>query len=608
MLIDKSKRIRLLTFLKNCIQLNHPRFIYLRALKRFMMLRIFLSNFSTLSLCVTLFCNPLLSQNVELHNPLALPLAISGSFGEIRADHFHSGVDFRTNGKIGFKVYASESGFISRIKVSAIGFGKTIYIEHPNGLTTVYAHLDKFGDKIAKYVEREQYSQKSFEVELFPKKDELPVEKGDVIALSGNSGSSGGPHLHYEVRHTASQVPIAPLKYFVRWKNADTAAPNIKAVFLYQIDSVGYLMDSLSRTSLKFTRNGNNYKVVDTVFAYGRTGIGIEASDFINEGSNRCGFHQITQTVNNQLSYTLNLDSFSFTETKYVNSIIDYRTKILSNDEVVKLWVDSNNKFSGIKTNKSKGFIDIEAKKTYRINIKVDDHYKNSSTIEMIVKGKTSPNNGKSVSINGKGMLLDCKKEHSITTDNYDIVIPKDALFHDIIFNHTILPNGKYQSIYQINSSKVPIHKRFTLRIKQPILNPKLQDKYFIAYLNGKGPEFCDTKFTDGTLEASCSKFGNYIVAIDTIPPKIKPVNVTDKAKIENESQIKFQLEDSSGISKYLGYIDNEWALFEWDPKTKTLQHNLGSNKIKKQKWHSLSIEVTDKLNNRSELKFEFFW
>lgn len=572
------------------------------------MLRIFLSNFSVLSLSITLFCNSLLAQNVELHHPLALPLAISGSFGEIRTDHFHSGVDFRTSGKAGFKVYASESGFVSRIKVSVIGFGKTIYIEHPNGLTTVYAHLDRFCDKIAKYVEKEQYTQKSFEIELFPSRDALIIEKGDVIALSGNSGSSGGPHLHYEVRHTASQVPTAPLRYFAKWKNADTTAPTIKTVSLYQIDSIGYFMDSLSRTSLKFTRNQNSYKVIDTVFAYGKVGIGIEAFDFINEGSNRCGFHQITQTVNNQLNYTLNLDSFSFAETKYVNSVIDYRTKMLSNDEVVKLWVDSNNKLSGLRTDKSNGFIDVEANKTYKINIRVDDHYKNSSTIEMIIKGKISPNNSISSSKNGKGILLDCKKEHSINADNYDIVIPKDALYHDIIFSHSMLSNGKYQSIYQINNSKVPIHKRFTLRIKQPIINSKLQDKYFIAYLNGKGPEFCDTKFINGTLEASCSKFGNYVVAIDTIPPKIKLVNITNKARIENESQIRFQLEDSSGISKYLGYIDNEWALFEWDPKTKTLQYNLNSSKVKKQKWHSLQVEVTDKLNNRSELKFEFFW
>lgn len=580
----------------------------MRALKQFMMQSFFLSKFLTLSLSIVLFYNSLLGQNVELFNPLAIPLAISGSFGEIRTDHFHSGVDFRTAGKTGYRIYASEKGFVSRIKVSSIGFGKTIYIEHPNGLTTVYAHLNGFSDKIAKYVEKEQYTQKSFEVELFPKRDEIAVEKGEVIALSGNSGSSGGPHLHYEVRHTASQVPMAPLKFFPSWKNADTFAPTVKAIYLYQIDSIGYLMDSLNRTSLKFIRNKNNYKVSDTLFAQGRIGIGIEAFDFFNENSNRCGFHQITQTVNNKLNYTLNLDSFSFAETKYVNSVIDYRTKILASDEVVKLWVDSNNRFSGVQTDKSRGFIDVDSNKTYTITIKVDDHYKNASTIEIIIKGKPLPNNNNNNNNNNKGSLLDCKKEHSITTDNYDIVIPKDALYHDIFFNHTTLSNEKYQHIYQINNPRVPIHKRFTLRIKQPTLNPRLLDKYFIAYLNGKGPEFCDTKFIDGTLETSCSKFGNYIVTMDTIPPRIRPLNIADKTRIENESQIRFQVEDSTGISKYEGYIDNNWTLFEWDPKTKTLLHNLNSNRTAKQEWHSLKLEVVDKLNNKSEFKCEFFW
>jgi len=571
------------------------------------MLRISKSNL-LLSLCILLPFKLVIGQTIELNNPLALPLSISGSFGEIRTDHFHSGIDFRTNGKSGFRVYASDKGFVSRIKVSAVGFGKTIYIEHPNGLTTVYAHLDGFSNKIAKYVERKQYAQKSFEVELFPKKDEIIVEKNEVIALSGNSGSSGGPHLHYEVRHTLSQVPMAPLSFFTSWKNADTSAPSVKAIYLYQIDSVGYLMDSLNRTNLKFIRNKNSYKGSDTIFAQGRLGIGIEVFDFINENSNRCGFHQITQTVNNQLNYSLNLDSFSFAETKYVNSVIDYRTKILVNDEVVKLWVDNNNNFSGLQTDKSRGFIDIENDKIYKINVIVDDHYKNSSTIELIIKGKNSTSNSKPSSKNAKGILLEYKKEHSINTDNYDIVIPKNAFYHDIIFNHAILSDEKYQRIYQINNSTIPIHKRFALRIKGPIPYPKLQDKYFIGYLNGKGIEFCETKYIDGAMESSCSKFGNYVLAIDTIPPKIKPINITNKARFENENQIRFQIEDSTGVLKYEGYIDNNWSLFEWDPKTKTLQHNLNSSTCNRQKWHTLKLEVTDKLNNKSEFKCEFFW
>lgn len=571
------------------------------------MLKIFLSKFLVLPFSIALFYNSLLGQNIELHNPLKIPLAVSGSFGEIRTDHFHSGIDFRTTGKTGYRIYASEKGFVSRIKVSPVGFGKTIYIEHPNGLTSVYAHLDGFSDKIAKYVEREQYAQRSFEVEFFPNRDEITIEKGEVIALSGNSGSSGGPHLHYEVRHTASQVPMAPLKFFPSWKNADTSAPTVKAVYLYQIDSIGYLTDSLNRTCLKFIRNKNNYKVSDTIFAQGRIGFGVEVFDFINGNSNRCGFHKIAQTVNNQLNYTLNLDSFSFAETKYENSVIDYRTKIMDNDEVVKLWVDGNNKFSGLQTDKSSGFIDIENNRVYKINITVDDHYKNASTIELIVKGEKSPT-VKSNSENVKGIFLDCKKEHSINTDNYNITIPKGALYHDIIFNHSTLSNERHQNIYQINNPRVPVHKRFTLRIKQTILKPNLQDKYFIAYLNGKGPEFCNTKFIDSTLEASCSKFGNYIIAMDTIPPKISPLNIANKARIENEGQIRFQVEDSTGISTYAGYIDNNWALFEWDPKIKTLLHKLNSNRTAKQKWHTIKLEVTDKLNNKSEFKCEFFW
>lgn len=580
----------------------------MRPLNAFMMLKIIFLNFLGLSLFAILPFKLLLGQTQELHQPIALPLAISGSFGEIRSDHFHSGIDFRTNGKSGYRVYASDKGFVSRIKVSPVGFGKTIYIEHSNGLTTVYAHLDRFTGKIAKYVEQEQYNRKSFEIELFPKRDELTVEKGEIIALSGNSGSSGGPHLHYEVRHTSTQVPMAPLKFFTALINADTSAPKVSAVYLYHIDSVGYLLDSLNRKNLKFVRNRNEYRILDTLLVQGKIGFGVESFDFVNAQSTRCGFSEISQFVNDQLTYKLNLDSFAFSETKYVNSIIDYRARISTNNEIVKLWADCNNKFSGLQLDNSNGFIAVEANRIYNIHITLNDHYSNYSTIDLTVKGIFEPNANKTSNVYSKGKVLEYNKEHSIQTEEYDIEIPKNALYHDIIFSYSLLTDKNNQTIYKINSSKVPIHKRYNLRLKQLNINPHIKDKYYVGYITDKGIEYCKTNYADGMLEVSCSKFGEYMVFFDTIPPRICPLNIANKQRIGHEKQIKFKLEDDTKISKYEGFIDNEWSLFEWDPKSSTLSYNLNASKTKKNSWHTLHLVISDDLNNKSEFKCEFFW
>jgi len=556
---------------------------------------------------LTTFSQIIKCQTTGFYNPIALPPSISGSFGEIRSDHFHSGVDFRTNGKTGFRVYSSEKGYVSRIKVSAVGFGKTVYIDHPNGFTTVYAHLDGFSKKITQYVENAQYSLRSFEVELFPEKNEILIEKGEIIGFSGNSGSSGGPHLHYEIRYTSSQIPMAPLKHFENWKNTDTSAPTLNKIYIYQIDSINYLMDSIERKSLKFNKNRNNYQVVDTIKAYGRIGLGIESYDYVNENSNRCGFSEISLKVNDKITYKLSLDSFAFAETKYVNSIIDYGTKIITNEEVVQLWVDDNNKFSGLNVDKSKGFITIENNKVYNISIDIEDHAGNTANLKMIIKGFNVQKKEIST-ISSKSTLLEFNKEHKISAKGYEIIIPKDALYHNLYFSHSMDSTNKKQPVYRIHNPKTPIHKRFTLRIEPNSFYYKYINKLYIGYINGKGIEFVDSKNTSESIEASCSKFGNYTLLIDTIPPQIKPINISNKQNLLNESKMNFQLIDETGINTYAGYIDNNWVLFEWDPKNKVLTHVLDNSRIKPNSWHSLKIEVSDKLNNKSEFSCDFFW
>lgn len=569
----------------------------------------FFRNTTIVALILALSASLLNGQSAKLFYPLGLSPAISGSFGEIRTDHFHSGVDFRTNGKTDYKVYASEDGFVSRIKVSSVGFGKTIYVEHPNGLTTVYAHLGRFSEKISRIVEKEQYQQNSFEVELFPSRNEIEIKKGEVIAFSGNSGSSGGPHLHYEIRHTSSQIPVSPLNYFDNWTNADNSAPTINKIYLYQIDSIGYMADSLGRQSLNFNMNRSLCSIPDTISASGVIGFGIESYDYVNEQSNRCGFEKVSLFINEQNTYSLHIDSFAFAETKYANSIIDYYTKITRNEEIVKLWVDDNNKFSGLKYNKSKGFISIEDGKIYNFVIEIEDFAGNKTIAKGTIKGRSYKEN-KSISTKLKNAeILDYTKEHKISTEKYEVFIPQNALYHDIIFIHSIdsLSSSHYR-IYKINTPKVPIHKKYTLRIKQPNVPKNLLTKTYIGYINSKGIEFCESKISGNGIEAICSKFGNYTVVVDTLSPRIIPLNISDKSKLSPENIMKFKLSDDSGIGTYNGYVDGNWVLFEWDPKSNLLTHIIDKRRITQGSWHKLMLEVTDKLNNKAKYSCDFFW
>ena len=143
-------------------------------------------------------------------SPLEIPLILSGTFAELRSNHFHSGLDIKTQQQSGLKVMAAASGFVSRIKVSHFGYGKALYITHPNGYTTVYAHLQNFNPEIDAYIKHRQYKNESYEIELFPKAGELLVNNGDIVAYSGNTGGSGGPHLHFEIRNK-QEHPMNPM-------------------------------------------------------------------------------------------------------------------------------------------------------------------------------------------------------------------------------------------------------------------------------------------------------------------------------------------------------------------------------------------------------------
>lgn len=540
--------------------------------------------------------------------PLNRPYSISGSFGEIRSNHFHSGIDLRTGGKKGLEVAAIDSGMVSRIKVGPNGYGKALYITHPNGTTSVYAHLQSFNPRIAQYVEDAQYSQKRFAVNLFPKPNELPVKRGDIVGYSGNSGSSGGPHLHFEIRETSTQRIVNPLTIFPEWALHDHMAPYVKGIYLYRFTSEGYLTDSLPQFRIPLKRTGNTYSAEKTVEIDGTVALGIEAYDRVNKRSLRCGITRIRITCNSKPFFSFAIDTFGFFETRFVNSIIDYSQRIKSRKKIIKTLIDPNNRFSGIEPFSHRGLITPKPDSIYRVNIAISDFSGNTTTVLLTLKGV--PPSASSVSTPPKGRLIRWNQNTTIAGNGYSILIPKGALYHNIQFNHSLASLPGKTPLFRIHSNRTPLHKPFTLTVDTRTFGVSLPEKAYLAYQNEKNEslQYIPTRYANRKLSAQCRTFGKYTIAIDTIPPKIVPQNISDSTNIGTQHNIRVLLFDNTGIADYQGTIDGNWVLFEWDPKSNTLLHKLRKQRTRKGTWHTLQLKVTDYLKNTSQYSATFFW
>lgn len=535
-----------------------------------------------------------------------MPPAFSGTFGEVRTDHFHSGVDLRTMGQVGFNVFAIEKGFVSRIKVSPVGFGKAIYVDHPNGRTSVYAHLDRFTGKIAEYVENAQYQKQSFEVELFPNPGELTVNKGDIIGLSGNSGSSGGPHLHFEVRETSSQQILDPFEFFNEWKQPDRFPPIINRLLVFEIDSLSYLLNNLTYKAYETIKRGKDFSLPFPVKASGKVGLALDYYDVVNSNSLRTGIKKAEVKINGVKTFSFQVNKFSFLETRYANGFNGITDNGWNGSKAIRLWLDPNNQFSGIKNDINRGIINIVKDSTYNVDITIVDHSGNSSKLTFKIVGTEKI----AVATDLPNLpLFKWNTENSFKTNSYIVRLPENALFHDILFqmSESQPDNFPYPTV-TVHSSKTKLFKKFTLEYNTSNIPENLYGKLYIAKINGKGIEYVGSEPAKNSIKAICNSFGKYTVMIDTIPPSIIAQNLMPNAKITSQSNLKFKLIDNTGIKTYNGYIDGGWVLFEWDPKTGMLSHNLNPQRTKKGQWHSLKIVVTDMLNNESEYTTKFFW
>jgi len=534
--------------------------------------------------------------------PLDLPMALSGAFGEIRANHLHSGIDLRTNQEEGYPVHAIANGFVSRIRVQAYGFGYALYIDHPNGYTSVYGHLKQYNDKITAWLHQKQYELEQFDVDLFPKPGELPVNKNDLVALTGSSGMSGGPHLHFEIRNTLSEYPINPLLF--GYHLADTIPPHIKSLRIIPLKGRGRVNGKAIPLDLPVLRtNENTYRVssIHPIELSGEIVFGVDYEDFQNGNEIPTGVYSIAWFMDNLCYSSFKLETFSFSQNKAANSILDYAEIMKSGHRYVRSLVEPWNPLKIYDVVKDNGIFRFADNQSHEVKIEAKDIQGNTSTLNFTVKSKVI--HIPPVIKTGYKKIFYGNKVNTLETPVMKITIPKGALYDTLYFKYQVEKKADRRlvsPVYSIQDKFTPVHEYFSLSIKTNPLSPELTEKTVMVRFDDDGSLIgSGGDWAKGFQTAKVNVFGKFGVAIDTVPPVIKPLtNFSNKSYLESKI-LQFRITDNlSGIKSFRGLLNGKWVLMSLDGKTSKLTLDLEGLTLPGE--NTLSIEVEDRVGNKT--------
>lgn len=528
----------------------------------------------------------------EFINPLGITNYLAGNFGELRNNHFHSGIDIKTNQKEGYNLYAVGDGFISRINVSPRGYGNAIYIDHPNGYTTVYAHMQKFSKEIEEFTRAYQYEKESFTVEIYPKKGELKVKSGDIIGLSGNSGGSAGPHLHFEIRDTKTEEPINP--FLFGFDVPDTSAPMINGLYIYPING-----NVNGKTTRQVVTAGT------TLSASGKVGLGIKAYDKHNGAENMNGIYQINVMVDGSPYYTYTNDRLNFSTTRAINCLVDYEDRLKNNSWVYQLYRKEGDPLHQMYSNvQNNGIIDLEEGKTYSIKIEVRDYAGNKKEVNYKITGKTPPSEKP---ISSDATIFQWDQENHFKKDGIEIMMPKGIIYEDLEFKYKKAENGKYW----LHDWNIPVHAYYTVAIEpEGIPTAQLDKAIIIREYQSRGAwkkEFITAEYKNGKVVGEARDFGVFSIEVDNTKPTITPVNIKENSTFTGaKATVRFTISDSqSGIEGFAAYVDGKWILTNYDQKSRSLTIDLNREGITNGK-HQLELKVWDEKNNTATYTANF--
>ncbi|MCL3782557.1 M23 family metallopeptidase [Prolixibacteraceae bacterium JC049] len=539
--------------------------------------------------------------------PMDVPLLLAGNFAELRSNHFHSGIDIRTNGKIGVPVKASADGRVARINVSPFGFGHVLYVEHPNGFTTVYAHLNRFNSAIAQWVKEHQYKKEAFTVELFPKKDEFVVKKGEIIGYSGNSGSSGGPHLHFEIRNTSNQHPLNPLLF--GFKVLDDMRPRVYSASIFSADDDRNNFFPTRKYSCVFYSGKFHLRKNPVVTVNGDFGVTIHANDFLNKSWAKCGVYRMQVLLDGSVKYSFKLNEFSFAESRYINSHIDYSMYHHKRVKAHRCVIDDGNVLSIYNREDGNGILRLHDNKIHRVTVNLWDVSGNKSVLSFKVKNgaKVKPLEVPEHVV----QKVEWEKPIHFKSDAIQCDIPAKALYKNRPFTYwQETDSTELSDVHHILKDDIPTHKYYDLKMNPQYADSVDNDKLLLAKKDLKTGRLwaMGGNYKDGWVEAKVRSFGSFVVACDTIAPKIRSLSIKNHKTLMHRNSISFVIKDEfSGIKKYRGEIDGKWVLFEYDAKKSTIRYKFDKKRFTFKRRHQLKLEVEDIKGNIASYEASFY-
>lgn len=538
-------------------------------------------------------------------SPLDIPLKLAGNFGEIRSNHFHSGLDIKTDSVEGKNVYAVADGYVVRIKVSAFGYGNALYINHPNGYTSVYGHLQRFSDSIAQYVYQKQLEKQSFEVELFPDSNQFVFKQGEIIALSGNSGGSAGPHLHFELRDTKTEMIINPMLF--GYAIQDTLPPKLTALCIYEgknfigVDSSFAIYDTTKT-------NFRNLFIADTLIVNKNVQFGYAAVDYSNEGVNKLGIYSVDFLVNDSVSWSYHFETFAFNESRYVNAHIDYAQKVLNKTIYERCYRLPGDSFSVYLPPTPIPEKIYKTNKVYKAQLILKDYANNTTILNFHFKTsrKKSPPEKK----NKSWVALKFNQPYNLKTKDFLLQLSDKSLYDNIYLKYHVTPKikGLYSATHNINDNTIPLQSAATISIKANLKTQTEQDKALIVLVDDKGG-FTNIggMYKNNSVSALIKTLGSYAVAVDSDPPNVIFINA-DKL-FRPADTLQFMIKDElSGISTYSVTVNDVKVIPVYDAKNDLLKvpcvsFPIGNVEVK--------VVVTDVKNNvfnfKNKLQIQVF-
>ncbi len=547
-------------------------------------------------------------------SPVKIPLSLSANFGELRLDHFHSGLDIKTQGVIGKEVVAAASGYIYRISISPGGFGRALYLRHPSGYSTVYGHLDRFIPEVEEYIVSQQYEKKSYLITVYPPKDKFRFEQGDLIAYSGNSGSSSGPHLHYEIRKSESEMPVNPLLF--EFGTGDDIVPVIEKLAVYPVTK-NTLINNQNKMRKYIVAGGHgNYYIPagNEINISGSAGFGIKSYDLLNDSYNKCAVYSIEMKIDSVSLFKYVMDEFSFSESIYINSHIDYETYIRERTYYERTYLLPNDKFSAYQDVVNRGIFNFNEDRIYHVEITTADIHNNKSTLAFIVRGMPPKIQEKPVYTDNSQYIMPYNRSNRFNTEDVSISFPAGSLYDTLYFKYWKAAGLKemLSEVHYIHDKFTPVHTAYTLSIRPSVIPEGKESKMLIIQLSDDFKKSAlSSSFNNGVVTAKPSSFGMFYVGIDTVAPMITANGLTPGIDLSGKKDIRIRIriyDELSGIKKYEPYIDGKWALFEYDQKNNIIIYRFDPERIARGTMHHMTLKVSDNADNTSFYSCDFVW